>query len=77
MRRIFRWSLFALFLTGGLLYLNSAIYHGWASDVPPRLYPEIHQAISVRHQMISIGLFILSGLAVWLLRPRTAKHEQV
>ena len=70
LRRFFRWLLFALFLGGGLLYLNSSIFHGWVADVPPRLYPEIHHAISLRHQIFSIGLFILAGLAVWLLRPK-------
>jgi hypothetical protein len=58
-----------LFLAGGLFYLNGAIFHIWAADVGPRVYQEIHHEISLRRLAISIGFFILSGLALWLLSP--------
>jgi hypothetical protein len=67
-RVLFRWLLFVLFLAGGLVYLNSAIFHAWASDVPPRLYPEIDRGIANRHFLISIALFLLSAFALWVLR---------
>ena len=63
-----RWLLFVLFLAGGLLFLNSAIFHAWAADVPPRLYPEIHRSIAGKHLLISITMFLLSALSVWLLK---------
>jgi hypothetical protein len=70
LRAVFRWLLFALFIAGGLAYLNSAIFHAWVADVPPRLYPEIHRALSSRHLLISVALFVFSGLSVRLLRPK-------
>ena len=81
MRRVLRWLLFALFIVGGLAYLNSAVFHAWAADVPPRLYPEIHRAIANKHFLIAIALFLLSGLSVWLLRrkktpvPEKGRHR--
>ena len=68
MRVVFRWLLFVIFLAGGLVYLNSAIFHASASDVPPRLYPEIDRGIANRHLLISIALFLLSAFFLWLLR---------
>jgi hypothetical protein len=70
LRAVLRWLLFVLFIAVGLVYLNSAIFHAWAADVPPRLYPEIHREVSSRHLLISVASVVLSGLSVWLLRPK-------
>ena len=68
MRAVLRWSLFVIFVAGGLVYLNSAVFHAWAADVPPRLYPGPYRAMATRHLLISVASFILSGASVWLLR---------
>ena len=73
MRAALRWSLFVLFIAGGLLYLNSAIFNAWAADVPPRRYPEPYRTIATRHFLISVTSFVLSGLSVWLLRRKKSE----
>jgi len=70
LRPVLRWLLLVLFIAGGLLFLNSAIFHAWAADVPPGLYPEIHRSIAGKHLLISITMFCLSVLSLWLVKKK-------
>ena len=75
LRPILRWLLFALFVIGGLIFLEGAIGNAWASDVPPRLHSEIYLQRANTCLVISIAMFVLSGLSVWLLKPKKNRRE--
>ena len=68
--RALRWPIAILLFVGGLLYLNSALYNAWASGGPPTPYPEIYRRRFFIHILISVILFVLSGLAIWKLKPK-------
>ena len=59
-----------LFIAGGLLFLNSAIFHAWAADVTPGLYLEIHRSIAGKHLLNSTTMFLSSALHVSLLKEK-------
>jgi hypothetical protein len=75
LRPLLRWLLFVLFVVAGLMFLNGAIFNAWASDVPPRLYSEVYRQRANTFGLISIEMFLLSGLSVWFLKPRKNLRE--
>jgi hypothetical protein len=62
-------------VAAGLIFLNGAIFNAWASDVPPRLYSEIYRQRANMFGLLSIAMFLSSGLAVWFLRPKKKRRE--
>ena len=65
-----RWVISAILIIVGLIYLNSAVFNFWASDVPPRLYPEQYRAIGSKHLGISALLILLAIVIPLLFRKK-------
>jgi hypothetical protein len=68
--RALRWPIAVLLFIEGLLYLNSALFNAWASGGPPTPYPEVYRRRFFIHLLISAIFFVLSGLAIWKLKPK-------
>jgi hypothetical protein len=66
--KVLRWPIVILLLIGGLLYLNSALFNAWVSGGPPTPDPEIYKLRALKHLIISVVLFVLSGLSYWKLQ---------
>ena len=61
----------AILIIVGLTYLNSAVFNFWASDVPPRLYPEQYRAIGSKDLWISALLMLLAIVVPILFRKKS------